>query len=195
VTMSRAAWRPTIALIAIGLLLGACTQAGATPGGSTSTSPGTPSAVASETPADSLEPSPSAGPASSPSQPVVSSLAEPPGASLAVEGGEPVQGQLGTFTWRNAGSDAPWLDGSPIRIGAGERLTLTLGDPVRVANWTASRVPPGNRDGSGAIGMGDGSAEPVAFDAPPPGAWSVRVEVWFSDSLGSASYYWLLNVE
>ncbi len=43
--------------------------------------------------------------------------------------------------------------------------------------------------------MGEGSSEPVSFAAPPPGSWSVNVEVWFADNLGSAAYYWLITVD
>ena len=50
---------------------------------------------------------------------------EPPAASLAVEGGDPVTGQLGTFTWGDGGSDSPWLPGAPIAVGTGEQLTVT----------------------------------------------------------------------
>lgn len=188
-----------MALLSIGLLVGACARVGAGPSTSPSASPEASTAVASATPGASLEPSPSIGPAASIGPTTASagepSGAEPPAASLAVDGGDPVEGQLGSFTWQNSGSDAPWLDGSPIHVGAGEQLTLTVADPLAVTNWTASRVAPGNRDGIGAIGMGEGSGEPVAFDAPPHGSWSVSVNVWFSDNRGSAAYYWLVDVD
>ena len=35
------------------------------------------------------------------------STSEPPAASLSVEGGDPVVGQLGSFTWNGGGSDGP----------------------------------------------------------------------------------------
>ena len=47
-------------------------------------------------------------------------------ASLAVEGGDPVAGSLGSYTWAGGGSDSPWLPGAPMRVGSGERLRLTL---------------------------------------------------------------------
>jgi hypothetical protein len=198
VTMHPSALRATFALISIGLLVGACARAGTS--NSTNASPEASVAVTSEAPpGTSLEPAastgppaavrPSTAPAGGPSQ------TEPPAASIAVDGGDPVEGQLGSFTWLGAGSDAPWLDGSPIHVGAGERLTLTLADPLGMANWTASRVAPGNRDGNRAVGMGEGSGEPVAFEAPPHGSWSVNVNVWFSDNRGSAAYYWLVDVD
>lgn len=199
VTMPRSARRAALALLSIGLLVGACARVGAGPSSSPSISPEASAAVASDMPVPSpRSPSSTGSPAqvrpsaTSAGEP---SRAEPPAASIAVDGGDPVEGQLGSFTWQNSGSDAPWLDGSPIHIGAGERLTLTLADPLGVANWTASRVAPGNRDGSAAVGMGEGSGEPVAFDAPPHGSWSVSVNVWFSDNRGSAAYYWLVAVD
>jgi hypothetical protein len=118
---------------------------------------------------------------------------EPPAATLAVEGGDPVTGQLGTFIWGDGGSDSPWLPGSPITIGAGERLTVALADGVGVATWSAKRVVAGTTDGSGAVGLGTGGP-PIAFGAPEVGSWSVQVTVDFDDGLGSASYYWLVTV-
>lgn len=122
-------------------------------------------------------------------------MAEPPAASIAVDGGDPVVGQLGTFTWENGGSDAPWLNGSPIHVGGGERLFMTLAEPVGIGEWTVSRVLPGNRDGIGAVHMVEGLAGPVVFDSPPAGSWSVEVHVRFADNLGTALYFWLMEVD
>lgn len=122
-------------------------------------------------------------------------MPEPPAASIAVEGGDAVVGQLGSFGWKNGGSDAPWLDGNPIHVGAGERLLLTLAEPVAIDTWRVSRVLPGSRDGMGSVGMAEGSGEPVAFVAPPSGSWSVNVNVLFADNLGSAAYYWRIDVD
>ncbi len=182
--MPRSARRAALALLSISFLVGACARVGVDPSSSPSASP---QSLASTGSAASV--GPTAAPASEPSG------AEPPAAFIAVDGGDAVEGQLGSFTWQNSGSDAPWLDGSPIHVGAGERLTLTLADPLGVANWTASRVAPGNRDGSGAVGIADGLGKPVTFDAPPRGSWSVNVSVWFSDNRGSAAYYWLVDVD
>ena len=103
-------------------------------------------------------------------------------------------GELGSFAWMNSGSDAPWLPGAPIHIGHGERLTLKLTDPVRLANWTVARTPAATF-GSGVVGMGGGSGQTVSFGAPPRGSWSLNVSVWFADNLGSAAYYWLITVD
>lgn len=120
-------------------------------------------------------------------------MTEPPAALLVVEGGDPVVGQLGSFTWENGGSDSPWLPGAPIHVGAGEQLTLTLANPVGVADWTVSRAP--ESDGSGEVGVAQGSGEPVAFLAPPIGTWSVYVGVRFAGNRGDAAYFWQIQVD
>ena len=178
--------REAVAMLAIALLAGACASAG--PSGSAG-----PSVAGSTPPSDE----PALTPSAVPSPLVTTSLSatEPPDASLAVEGGDPVAGQLGTFLWGDGGSDSPWLPGSPIAVGAGERLTVTIAG-VDVATWSAKRVPAGTTGGSGAtapMGLGTGGP-PIAFDAPESGSWSVQVTVDFDGGLGSATYYWLVTV-
>jgi hypothetical protein len=174
--------RSVLAILPVALLASACATVG--PSGSVA-------------PRVSIATTPAAPPASAPvatSSAAASPLgAEPPAATLAVEGGDPVTGQLGTFTWGDGGSDSPWLPGSPISVGTGERLTVTIGDGVGVATWSAKRVAAGTTDGSGASGLGTGGP-PIAFDAPGAGSWSVQVTTDFDDGLGSASYYWLVTV-
>lgn len=174
------------ALAAMTLSFAGCSGPGAIP-----TDSATPTAAASD-PSPSTQVTPEAQPTES----FVTDppMAEPPAASISVEGGDAVIGELGSFTWQNSGSDAPWLPGNPIHIGSGERLTLALEDPVGLVNWTVSRAPAG-ANGSGEVGVAVGTAEPVTFAAPPPGSWSVSVEVWFADNLGSAAYYWLVEVD
>lgn len=116
---------------------------------------------------------------------------QPPTGSLAAEGGDPVAGQLGSYTWLDGGSDSPWLPGTPISVGAREPLTVTISDGVPVADWSARRVPAGTTTGTGAVSLGSGGP-PVAFEAPGPGTWSVQVTVRFAGDLGSATYYWQL---
>ena len=103
-------------------------------------------------------------------------------------------GTLGSFTWNNGGSDSPWVPGARIHVGAGERLTVTVAGAVGVAEWTARRVPAGATDGAGAVGLGDGTGT-ITFQAPPPGAWSAQITVRFAGDLGSAVYYWRLDVK
>lgn len=197
----RSASTMVLAVVALGLLCAGCTtRAGGTAiasAGSPSASPSAPSlppespiAASSATP-PSLDTSTEPPPESTVLEPA---MPEPPAASLAVEGGDPVVGELGSFTWQNSGSDGPWVPGAPIRVGSGERLTLTIASDVRIADWTVRRTP-GATVGSGIVGMGEGSAGPVTFATPPRGSWSVNVVVWFADNLGSAAYYWLITVD
>jgi hypothetical protein len=190
--------RRASAFLPVVLLCVACATTGPAP----TTSPA-PSAVAVATaspvapPTAALTPTPTVVATASPAAPTAGS-AEPPRASLATEGGDPVDGQLGSYTWAGGGSDSPWLPGAPLRVGIGERLTLTLASGVGVADWTARRIPAasggGPPDGSGAVALGGGAA-PMTFDAPAPGRWSVQVAVRFVDGLGSATYYWRLEVD
>jgi hypothetical protein len=201
--MSRCSSRRRVsAILPLVLLCAACAATGpATSVPPATTAFATASPVASPTVASTPAPTiiPTATPAT-PATPTPTSQGsgEPPTAGLAAEGGDPVDGQLGSYTWAGGGSDSPWLPGAPLRVATGERLTLTLADGVRVEDWTARRVPAttggGPPDGSGAVAIGGGAA-PVVFDAPMPGRWSVQVAIRFVDGLGSATYYWRLEVD
>ena len=119
---------------------------------------------------------------------------EPPPASLRAEGGDPVAGQLGSYTWGAAGSDSPWLQGAPVTVGSGEPLTVVLSGDPPVDDWSAQRVAAGTSDGSGAVSLGSAQGAPIAFVAPGPGRWSVQVLVRFAVGGDSAAWYWLLDV-
>ncbi len=176
--------RSAPALLCLVLLVNACTT-GASTGASmrpATTSPAGPGASASAGAGDGPAPSTPSG-----------ATTEPPPASLAAEGGDPVAGQLGSFTWGDGGSDSPWLAGTPVAVGSGEPLTVTIADGTGVAAWSARRVPAGTTDGSDAVALGTGGAR-IAFLAPDPGSWSVQVTVQFAGNLGSATYYWQLAV-
>ena len=78
------------------------------------------------------------------------SRAEPPAATLAVEGGDPVAGQLGSFTWNGGGSDSPWLPGAPTHRRcrrAPDRLARRRGRRRHLVCRAAS--PAGSSDGDG----------------------------------------------
>jgi hypothetical protein len=133
-------------------------------------------------------------PSTATSQPTpVAPAGGPPAARLAAEGGDPVAGQLGTYVWRNEGSDSPWLPGAPISVGASEPLTVTFDQVIGVQSWRARMVPSDATGPAGASQLGQGGGEP-RFGAPAPGAWTVEVHVEFEASLGDASYFWRLEV-
>ena len=208
-TTHRFASTAVLVLVALSLTTVACTGSGdESPGAdrastavqaepSTTARPSPPE-TASDLPSTEapLEPSVEPSRFAGRSEPAITEppIPEPPAATLAVEGGDPVVGELGSYAWMNSGSAAPWLPGAPIHIGHGERLTLKLADPVRLANWTVARTPAATF-GSGVIGIGEGSSQTVSFAAPPQGSWSLNVSVWFAGNLGSAAYYWLVTVD
>ena len=117
----------------------------------------------------------------------------PPAATMSVEGGDPVAGQLGTYTWRDAGSDAPWLPGTPISVAAGETLAVEVNPPAGIESWSARAVPAGTVGPNGAMALGEGSGDPT-FAPPSPGDWSVEIALTFADALGEAHYFWALTV-
>jgi hypothetical protein len=132
-----------------------------------------------------------AEPSATPSGPIA---AGPPTAALAVEGGDPTDGQLGTYTWGDGGSDAPWLPGARIVLGAGEPLTVTFRPETAIGTWSARSVPVSADGPAGARILGQGSGQP-RFTAPGDGTWTMEVRVVFGNAEGTASYFWQLAVD
>ncbi len=129
---------------------------------------------------------PSVAPSASPEP-----LDAPPAATLAAEGGDPVVGQLGSYTWGDGGSDSPWLPGAPITVGLGEPLSVALAGDAAVATW---RVQARSSTDDGAVfAVADGDGD-IAFSAPDVGTWSVAVTVSFRASSNTATYYWEVQV-
>jgi hypothetical protein len=117
----------------------------------------------------------------------------PPDARLAAEGGDPVLGQLGSYVWLETGSDAPWLPGAPVAVGAGEPLTVHFEPDGEITAWRARYAPADQSDPQGAQALGEGAGAP-AFPAPAIGSWTVEVAIDFGPGVGSASYFWRLDV-
>lgn len=173
-----------LVLVVAALTVAACTG-GSTPPPTAAVTPAPSQSVAAPTAV--ATPSAVAASAGSPTAPAL-----PPAASLAAEGGDPVVGQLGSFTWGDGGSDSPWLPGAPIAVGAGEPLSVTLADETAVATWTAVRAPAASTSGAGATAAGEGSGA-IGFAVAEPGRWTVAVTIGFVRG-GSATYYWRLDV-
>jgi hypothetical protein len=133
----------------------------------------------------------SSGPAGP--SPAASPIELPPWAALAAEGGHAVVGQLGSYTWGESGSDAGWLPGAVIAVGAGEPLTVVLDPSHVVADWSSRAVSADRADPIGARSLGVGVGAP-RFDAPGPGRWTVEVRITAVGDIGSASYFWLLEI-
>lgn len=178
--------RAALTILSVAWLSAGCEVGGATDSSSGPTGPTRPTGPSS---------TPTAAPALTATATAVASRpgAWPPSAALAVDGGDPVAGQLGSYTWLDGGSDSPWLPGTPLGVGAREPLTVTIGDGVAVAEWSTRRVPAGTANGTGAVSLGAGGP-PVVFSAPGPGTWSVQLTVRFAGGIGEASYHWQLAV-
>jgi hypothetical protein len=163
-------------------------------GGAAATAAPTASPAAS-VPATPRVPPPEASPAPTtpPQEPVPTPPAGPPGASLVLGPGLLVPGDLGTYTWIDIVSDAPWLPGAgPIPVQAGGTLLVTIEDDPPVVAWEVLWAPLRGAGPEPPVDGADGTG-PILFGAPPSGGWSVRLEV----SLGEArraTYYWRLDV-
>jgi hypothetical protein len=149
----------------------------------------TPNAAASPSPS----PLASLGATIAPS-PSVAGRDAPPDAALAAEGGDSITGQLGTYVWLETGSDSPWLPGTPLTVGAGEPLVVTVTPDGGIDSWMARYVPVDAPGPAGAITLGQGTENP-AFPAPGPGSWTVEVFLEFAAGAGQASYFWRVEVE
>ena len=191
--------RTTIVGMAVAMLTAGCTAVpGSTfdPGGAspiiTSEPATTASPVVTASAMATASPPVTQEPAMTPA-PTVAGIDSPPDALLAAEGGDPVIGHLGTYTWLNGGSDGPWLRGAPITVGAGEPLTVTFRPASDIESWQVRSIPAG-ADETGSISLGEGVGQPT-FQAPAAGSWTVDVTVTFHVENGRADYYWRLDVQ
>ena len=142
-----------LALLCTSVVAGCATGGPApSPGSSDGTGPVPPvPSLASAVPSADLASGRSAAPPTA-SDVIPSEIGDaPPAARLTAEGGDPVTGQLGTYTWAGAGSDSPWLHGAPLAVGHGEPLTLAFHPAIDIATWRARYVPVTADDPTGAI--------------------------------------------
>jgi hypothetical protein len=152
---------------------GGCSAAGAP-----SVTPATPSA------APTASPTPSTPPAATPGS-------QPPDAVLGVDGGAPSKGELGTYTWLSAGSDAPWLPGTPVKAQPGAAATIVLEPPAAIATWSIRKAKPGASDETTAREIAAGSG-PIIFSVPAD-AGTMVLQVQFAANAGDANYFWALS--
>jgi hypothetical protein len=169
-------------------------------GCSTSSAPSASQAAATPSPGVVVATAtPSIVPTASPTAPASATtggagVETPPDAVLSVDGGDPVEGQLGTYVWAGGGSDGPWLPGAPVAAATGEILGLTLSPDLDISEWSAVLAPASSLDGTGRMEAGGGTGPgPVLIPTPDPGAWTLAVMIRFGD-LGSATWFWRLDV-
>jgi hypothetical protein len=130
-----------------------------------------------------------------PPAPRPTEVAGPPAATLAATGGEQLAGELGTFTWLDLGSDAPWIVPPPGRKIEGRGPFTVAFDPAMpVERWTAgwARVAASGAGTPSDGGRGTGSS--VSLKPPSsPGTWGLQVHAWFGPDR-HATWYWRVEV-
>ena len=187
--------RRTVSIPCLGLIV-AVAVTGCADGGLPASS--TPAAVLADpsTEGAALTPTPAVSPApSAVATPAPTEIPGPPAATLTLIGGDAIPGELGGFTWRGMGSDAPWLvppAGQAVREAGPYAVTFT--PPLPVEHWVAAwaRVVDG---AAGAVaGSEQGVRGPVVVEGPDRrGTWSLQVDVRFAGG-GRCAYYWRLEI-
>jgi hypothetical protein len=124
--------------------------------------------------------------ASGPPAATADGFADPDGATLA--------GALGTWSWDDAGSDAPWIvPSSGGRIQPAGRIAVAFDPPGNPAEWTARWVLVEETGVGLPLEAAEGSG-PIAFAAPADvGTWSLQVDARFAQGRG-ATWYWRVDV-
>ncbi len=135
-------------------------------------------------------PSPSAT-----SGPTSSSMPAPPAALLAGAAGEPVAGDLGTFSWDGLVSDAPWIVGSARDSAtAGAALAVRFDPTLAVFSWRARWATVAKGQPGTPVAGGSGGDPAINLAAPgDAGTWSLQLSVTFSPER-SATWYWQIRV-
>ena len=185
-----------LASVAAACLVGAACGIGDPPLSSPATA--TMSAVPAATSAPSGSPgrSPLASAAVQPTPVPTPRTVNPPAALLHGEqlAGEPVVGALGTYTWGDQGTDAPWIVlSSGIEARAGTPLRVSLDPALAPLAWTARWAPVvGGAPGDVAASQ-EGSGAPALAAPDAPGPWSLQLEARFGPG-ETATWYWRLDV-
>ncbi len=177
-----------LALVVAGCSGGPSGSSG-TAGGATDPPSATPAASAVQSPPAS----PLATASSTPRSSIVAVPPAPPAASLAADGGDPVPGDLGSYTWRGGGSDAPWII-VPARRAArsGPPYRIDLDPPLVPVTWRVVWAPIENGLAGQIQGHEQGTGTGIMLTGPRgPGPWSLRLEVDFGPA-GRATWYWRL---
>jgi len=160
-------------------------------------SPSTPAAsVDAATTVPALTPVPAvstAAPATATQRPT--GIPGPPTAALTPTGRDAIPGELGGFTWRGMGSDAPWLvPPADQAVGDAGPYRVTFAPPVLVESWMARWAPVADETAGAVAGSEQGGTGPMVLEGPDqPGTWSLQVDVRFADG-GRSAYYWRLEV-
>ena len=133
--------------------------------------------------------------------PVQSVPAAPPDAVLVLPDGRTVTGVLGSYSFGDRGSDAPWIGAGALRetaVPPGAEVRIRFADGSRIGAWNASLADAADVTGSSAAGIG-GREEPtppvgeISTGPPPAGRHVLGVHLILADGRGDGMYFWLLR--
>ena len=179
-------------------LLVALAVAGCSPGGLASPAPSgvpTPAATAPVAPgagasAASLVPAPTEPPTTRPTE-----QPGPPVAALVPAGGLPARGELGSYVWDGAGSDAPWLvppEAAGVRVRGPYAVTVV--PPLVIERWEAAWARVGDNGAGDPEGAVTGEGGPITVPGPAAtGTWTLMLDIRFNGG-NHAAWYWRVEV-
>jgi hypothetical protein len=180
-------------LVVAGLVAG-CGTSGSPPPGAPSILPvATPSAAATAGVTPEASDSATDGPTPVPT----ARLSAPPEALLLGDAlpGEPAVGDLGSYTWGDEGSDAPWIVSQPgVLAKPGTAVRITFIPDVAPPAWTVrwARIAGGGAGDVASAAEGSGAVEFAIPDTA--GGWSLQLDARFGTGHG-ATWYWRVDVE
>ena len=179
-------------LLAIGLVVVACTTAGPPleSAGPPSSSPSAIVALATSA-ATATAAVESVAPGTPPA------ISDAPLAFLVV-GVDRQLGEVGGFTFGRYSQSAPWLPATalePFKVPAAAELRVELDDRATIDSWVVRIATAEDVTADAVTGLAKGRGPAAAFRAPSPGDWVVSVTITYGDGLGSGAYFWHLIVE
>ena len=136
-------------------------------------------------------PTPTGTPSDAASRPPPDDM--PPDAAVLVAGADALIGQLGGYTWRNGGSDAPWLQGTRGAVPPDRPLQFGLSRDVPIDEWSVAYAAAGQQSPERVVPL-DPTGAPLEVVPPPTGRWTLVLRMRFGEGLGDATWYWTLIV-
>jgi hypothetical protein len=128
-------------------------------------------------------------------------IPEPPGATLAVGGVSRHAAELGSYDYRGAGSDSPWLPAralDDVAVDPAATLAIQLEGGTAIGSWTATVAAAADEQGVVKQKLAEEPAtDPkpeIRLQAPRSGSWVLMVAVRYADGSGSGTYYWQIDV-
>lgn len=129
-----------------------------------------------------------------------------------MDGGKPIRGDAGGFTWRGTSAQGGPPVGPPIEVDHGARLSIATGEDVCAGWWRVQIAPTPESEWGPFEAITDlvPDSIDVYYDVPPgaanrykladvpPGDWVLNANLWFADArdrlIGQTSATWHIVV-